>query len=85
MYVIGINVILHTHTHFLIFADFFQKSHAQAHTHYSYLDEPLIQESRNDEVITGQVRLIRTRLIRCATLFEVSMKCFPIILLLFHA
>ena len=28
---------------------------------------------------TGQVRLIRTRLIRCSTLFKVSMKCFPII------
>ena len=33
---------------------------------------------------TGQERLIRTRLIRSSTLFEVSVKCFAIILLSFH-
>ena len=32
-------------------------------------------------LITGRERLIRTRLIRSSTLFEVSVKCFPIILL----
>ena len=33
---------------------------------------------------TGRERLIRTRLIRSSTLFEVSMKCFPSIFLTFH-
>ena len=33
---------------------------------------------------TGWARLIRTWLIRSSTLFEVSVKCFPIIFLSFH-
>ena len=33
---------------------------------------------------TGRVRLIRTQLIRSFTLFEVSVKGFPIIFLSFH-
>ena len=33
---------------------------------------------------TGRERLIRTWLIRSSTLFEVSVKCFPIIFLSFH-
>ena len=35
-------------------------------------------------LITGQARLIRTPLIRSSTLFEVSVKCFAIILQSFH-
>ena len=35
-------------------------------------------------VSRGRVRLIRTRLIRSSTLFEVSVKCFPVIFLSFH-
>ena len=34
--------------------------------------------------ITGRARLIRTRLIRSCTLFEVSVKYFPIIFLSFY-
>ena len=44
-------------------------------THHLFLDT---------EATTGRARLIRTRLIRSSILFEVSMKCFPIIFLSFH-
>ena len=36
------------------------------------------------KAITGRERLIRTRLIRTSTLFEVTVKYFSIIFLTFH-
>ena len=41
-------------------------------------------EDVKDRSNTGRVPLIQTRLIRSFTLFEVSVKCFPIIFLSFH-
>ena len=38
----------------------------------------------NKYQVTGQAPLIGTRFIRSSTLFEVSVKCFPIIFQSFH-